>query len=45
MEVAHPVIPIEELRESSLSDEEVLHLTREMESNIGEALVISLSEV
>jgi hypothetical protein len=45
MEVAHPVIPIEDLRESFLEDVEVLHLSREMERNIGEALRISLSKV
>jgi hypothetical protein len=45
MEVAHPVIPVEDLRESLLEDAEVVHLSREMECNIGQALGINLSEV
>jgi hypothetical protein len=45
IEVAHSVIPVEELKESSLEDEEVIHLSQEIEINIREALGTCLSEV
>jgi hypothetical protein len=45
LKVVHLVVPVEELRESSSEDEEVIRLAQEMESNLGDVLGISLSEV
>jgi hypothetical protein len=44
MEVAHPIVRVEDLTVSSLKDAEV-HLTQELESGVGNVLGISLSEV
>jgi hypothetical protein len=42
MKVAHPSIPVKELRKLSSEDAEVIHLGEEMEINIREALKIGV---
>jgi hypothetical protein len=45
MEVVHPIVCVEELRELSFKDEEIIWLTQEVDHNLSKVLGVNLSEV